>query len=75
MTANPRKVWLMNSRKTVYVLVAIVWKRLNLRPGLYTILQILSVACFEKAHMLQLLTGNAYKFDDAESCNQLKPFN
>jgi hypothetical protein len=40
----------------VYVLVAIVKKRLDLEPSLYTILQILSVTLFEKTPILQALS-------------------
>lgn len=40
----------------VYVLVAIVRKRLDLKPSLYSMLQILSVTPFEKVPLLQLLT-------------------
>src|SRR5207302_8192900 len=39
------QIWIAVS---VYVLVAIVKKRLNLDPSLYTLLQILSVTLFEK---------------------------
>jgi hypothetical protein len=38
---------------TVYVLVAIVRKRLGLKVSLYQILQILSVTLFEKTPILQ----------------------
>ena len=41
---------------SVYVLVAIIKKRLKIEHSLYTILQILSVALFEKAHISQVLT-------------------
>ena len=40
---------------TVYVLVSIVKKRLNLKASLYTILQILSLTLFEKTPLDQLL--------------------
>ena len=40
---------------TVYVLVAIVKKTLNLDQSLYTILQILSVTLFEKTPILRAL--------------------
>ena len=45
----------------VYVLVAIIKKRLNMDISLYTILQILSVTIFEKAPLIQLLTNYNYK--------------
>ena len=65
------QIWIAIS---IYVLVAIVKKRLNLEISLYTILQILSVTLFEKIPILQALTG----FDDVdqmtEFLNQLNLF-
>jgi hypothetical protein len=49
---------------TVYVLIAIVKKRLNLNISLYTFLQILSVTAFEKVDILQLVTKNDYKLNN-----------
>ena len=46
---------------TVYVLVAIIKKRLNIDISLYTILQILSVTLFEKTPLIQLVTNYDYK--------------
>jgi hypothetical protein len=43
--AEKTQIWIAVS---VYVLVAIVKKRLALDPSLYTLLQILSVTLFEK---------------------------
>jgi chromate transport protein ChrA len=43
----------------VYVLVAIVKKRLNIQHSLYMILQVLSVTAFEKAPITQVLTDFA----------------
>ena len=40
---------------TVYLLVAIIKKRLNIEISLYTFLQILSVTAFEKVSILQVL--------------------
>ena len=45
---------------TVYLLAAIVKKRLNLNISLYTFLQILSVTVFEKVPILQLVTEKNY---------------
>jgi len=59
----------------VYVLVAIIKKRLKLKPSLYTILQILSVTLFEKIPILQALAQNHYQTLDRELCNQLNLFN
>jgi len=60
---------------TVYVLVAIVKKRLNLDLSLYTILQILSVTLFEKTPILQALTSVEYNYQTEDTCNQLNLFN
>ncbi|MBI3307328.1 MAG: IS4 family transposase [Candidatus Omnitrophica bacterium] len=60
---------------SVYVLVAILKKRLGLDHSLYTILQILSVTLFEKAPMLQVLTDFDYETEHLESPNQLLLFN
>jgi hypothetical protein len=51
------QIWIAIS---VYVLVAIIKKRLKIEQGLYTILQIFSVTIFEKILISQALTGNAY---------------
>ena len=58
----------------VYVLVAIVKKRLNLDLSLYTILQILSVTLFEKTPILQALRSTEYTNQVREACNQLNLF-
>ena len=59
---------------TVYVLVAIIKKQLNLELSLYTILQILSVTLFEKTPILRALSTS----DDIEQngviYNQLSLF-
>ena len=46
------QIWIAIS---IYVLVAIIKKRLNVRHSLYTILQVLSVTAFEKAPLTQVL--------------------
>ncbi len=67
------QIWIAVS---VYVLVAIVKKRLRLDDlSLYTILQILSVTLFEKTSLLQVLTSSDYNNYTAPSSNQLKLFN
>jgi len=58
----------------VYVLVAIIKKRLCLDLSLYTILQILSVTVFEKTHILQVLTQFDYKKPEDESHKQFTLF-
>ena len=65
------QIWIAVS---VYVLVAIVKKRLNLDASLYTLLQILSVTLFEKMLIRHAVTGTAYKSSDDAQCNQLNLF-
>ena len=48
------------SRKSVYVLVAILKKRLHLDASLYTLLQILSVTLFEKMPLQQAFSHDDY---------------
>ena len=59
----------------VYVLVAIVKKRLGLDHSLYTILQILSVGLFEKTPILQAFCKHDRTSETDDSCNQLELFN
>jgi IS4 transposase len=66
------QVWIAVS---VYVLVAIIKKRLGLEISLYTILQILSVTLFEKLSMAQALTDIEPEIKYIESRNQLLLFN
>ena len=67
------QIWMAIS---VYVLVAIVKKRLMLDDmSLYTILQILSVTLFEKINLLQLLTSSSYNICQGDNDKQLKLFN
>ena len=60
---------------TVYVLVAIIKKRMKLDLSLYTILQILSITLFEKMPILQALTETDYKTKITSGHIQLKLFN
>ena len=62
------QIWIAIS---VYVLVAIVKKRLKLDRSLYTILQILSVTMFEKTPILQVLSSPNYETDATDGDNQL----
>jgi hypothetical protein len=55
----------------VYVLVAIVRKRLSLEATLYQILQILSLTPFEKTPLLQALQACGSRSDLDETSNQL----
>jgi len=59
---------------TVYVLVALVRKRLGLRLSLYKTLQILSLTLFEKLPLMQLLTATGPQIDQESTPNQLMLF-
>ena len=59
---------------TVYVLVAIVKKQLNLDLSLYTILQILSVSLFEKMPILEALSAIQPQELNTVPLNQLSLF-
>jgi hypothetical protein len=65
------QIWIAVS---VYVLVAIVKKRLNLNASLYTLLQILSVTLFEKMPIASALSQDWNKADEIPSVNQLNLF-
>lgn len=65
------QIWIAIS---VYVLVAIIKKRLNLEHSLYTILQILSVSVFEKEPILQVLNKPEYKVQGTSRYKQLLLF-
>jgi len=73
-TSNAVKtqIWIAIS---VYVLIAIIKKQLNLKIPLYTFLQVLSVSIFEKAPILQLVMKNDYKINQPCLRNQLNLFN
>ena len=59
---------------SVYVLVAIMKKRLKIDLSLYTILQILSITLFEKMPIIQAFQAFDYKNTMADNDNQLKLF-
>ena len=61
------QIWIAVS---VYVLVAIVRKRLGLEASLYQILQILSVTLFEKTPILQALQTADSRFDLPDFANR-----
>src|SRR5271154_6498934 len=65
------QIWIAVS---VYVLVAIIRKRLMLPISLYQILQILSVTLFEKTPILQALQLSDSRDDLGENCKQLNLF-
>jgi len=59
---------------TVYVLVAIIKKKMRLELPLYSFLQILSVTAFEKVNINQLLTETDGQEERAPDPNQLVLF-
>jgi hypothetical protein len=66
------QIWIAVS---IYLLVAIVRKRLGLRASLYQILQILSVTLFEKVPILRALEASSSQDDLLDDPNQLILFN
>ena len=65
------QIWIAIS---VYVLVAIIKKKLKIELSLYTILQIFSITLFEKKPILQVLTDIDYQNQITSSHIQLKLF-
>jgi hypothetical protein len=65
------QIWIAVS---VYVLVAIVKKRLNLDASLYRLLSVLSVTPFEKMPLQQALTSNDPTAEPNDGGNQLNLF-
>ena len=65
------QIWIAIS---VYVLVAIIKKQLNLEASLHTLLQILSVTLFEKLPLQQAVAEITPVTNDAVMHNQLKLF-
>ena len=72
INAVKTQVWIALS---VFLLVAIIKKRLKLELSLYTILQILSVSLFEKTPIYQALSDTSRVFEQHEFDNQLNLFN
>jgi hypothetical protein len=66
------QIWIAVS---VYVLVAIVKKRLNISASLYEMLQILSLTMFEKTSLNTLLSTVGTELNDADLSNQMNLFN
>ena len=65
------QIWIAVS---IYVLVAIVRKRLGIEASLYQILQILSLTLFEKTPILQALQEMNCDNNLGDICNQLNLF-
>ena len=68
LSAIKTQIW---TAVSVYVLIAIVRKPLEIKASLYTILQILGVALFEKTPLSQVLTERNYNNEQTHNCNQL----
>jgi IS4 transposase len=66
------QIWIAIS---VYVLVAIIKRQLNLEQSLYAIVQIISVTLFEKIPLLQALADTEVQEDNTIINNQLNLFN
>jgi len=71
VNAVKTQIWIAIS---VYVLVAIIKKRIDLEVSLYTFLQILSVTAFEKVSILQVLREFSDMKQPDDSCKQLELF-
>jgi len=65
------QIWIAVS---VYVLIAIIKKRLDLELSFYTILQIFSVTVFEQVPIIQALTDINIETQMDNTCNQLVLF-
>jgi hypothetical protein len=65
------QIWIAVS---VYVLVAIIRKRLNLEVELYTFLQVISITLFEKMPIQAAFSPEIYRSDTAIDSNQLNLF-
>ncbi|HYQ72994.1 MAG TPA: transposase, partial [Gammaproteobacteria bacterium] len=65
------QIWIAVS---VYVLIAIIKKRLNLEVSLHTLLQILSVTVFEKIELARAVADSPIMQNSAMLDNQLNLF-
>ena len=65
------QIWVAVS---VYVLIAIIKKRLKLEPTLYALLQVLSLTLFEKTTLQEALQGATHTQNNPHSANQLNLF-
>jgi hypothetical protein len=72
INAVKTQIWIALS---VFLIVAIIKKRLKLELSLYTILQILSISLFEKTPIYQALSDTSPFFENYEIDNQLNLFN
>ena len=65
------QIWIAVS---VYVLVAIIKKRLDIPASLYTLLQVLSLTMFEKTPLNQLFMNQDHNLEFADTDNQMNLF-
>ena len=65
------QIWIAIS---VYVLIAIIKKRLKLAPSLYGLLQMLSLTLFEKTTLQKVLQGATPLENHRRPANQLNLF-
>ena len=65
------QIWIAVS---VYVLVAIIRKKLNIDASLYTLLQVLSLTLFETMPLQQAFPADDYTSDNGSISNQLNLF-
>lgn len=65
------QIWIAIS---VYVLIAIVKKRLKIQQSMYEILQVLSINIFDKTPINELFAIIKYQNFKEQDCNQLKLF-
>jgi len=72
INAVKTQIWIAIS---VYVIVLILKKRLNLSQSIYEILQILSITMFNKEPIYQLFEKPNLQYFKEQNCNQLKLFN
>ena len=66
------QIWIAIS---VYVLLAIIRKKLRIEHSLYTFLQVVSISIFEKVPIISMFSENNYTNDTIYSDNQLFLFN
>ena len=66
------QVWIAIS---VYVLVAILKKELDLEASMYEILQVVGIMLFEKTPIKSLFYADSNNFSKSDICNQLYLFN
>jgi hypothetical protein len=60
---------------STYVLVAITKKKLGIEASLYSFVQLLGMAVFEKTPISNLFENSESNMDPAEHANQLNLFN